>query len=324
MNSNLRILFMGTPDFAVYILDTIVKAGYDVVGVVSVPDKPAGRGQRIHTSAVAQYAKKHQLNLLQPKKLKSKKFLNTLKALEADVSVVVAFRMLPKEVWELPTLGTFNLHASLLPAYRGAAPINHAIINGETKTGVTTFLIDEKIDTGNILLQQKVAILPEDNAGSLHDKLMHTGGQLVLDTLVGLENKSLNPKPQEEAKTNQYASKIFKEDCLIPWDKSLIEIYNFIRGLSPYPVAWTYLHNQDQSKILKVYQATYEKIEHNYAINAIFESNKKLGVGHPNGIMWLNEVQLEGKRRMKALDFLNGNNLSPNAYVSNEKEFYLK
>ncbi|MXV38517.1 methionyl-tRNA formyltransferase [Flavobacteriaceae bacterium Ap0902] len=315
MNSELRILFMGTPDFAVHILDYIIKHQYNVVGVVSVPDKPAGRGQKIHSSAVAKYAKKNQLNLLQPEKLKSKAFIQEIKDLDIDVSVVVAFRMLPREVWKLPKLGTFNLHASLLPQYRGAAPINHAIMNGETESGVTTFLIDEQIDTGNILLQESVKIESTDNAGDLHDKLMETGAKLVIKTLEGLEHKTLIPKPQKEAKDIKYATKIFKEDCAIPWDKSLLDIYNFIRGLSPYPVAWTHLYNKGKNRVLKVYKASIEKKNQDLKPGQIIIKDKKMGVAHKDGIIWLEEIQLEGKRRMSALDFLNGNNLSEHAEI---------
>ncbi|MGI9527847.1 MAG: methionyl-tRNA formyltransferase [Weeksellaceae bacterium] len=319
MSSKLRILFMGTPDFALHILDTIIKNDFNVVGVVTVPDKPAGRGQKIQSSAVAKYAKENNLNLLQPAKLKSKAFLKAIEELNADIAVVVAFRMLPKEVWQMPHLGTFNLHASLLPAYRGAAPINHAIINGEKETGVTTFFIDEKIDTGNILLQEKVTIEPDENAGSLHDKLMETGAQLVIKTLNGLDKNELKPLPQKDATDIKYATKIFKEDCLIPWDKSLQEIHDFIRGMSPYPVAWTYLKNENSIKMLKIFESSYEIVDHTHPTLSIFEQDKKLGVAHPKGIIWLKQVQLEGKRRMSATDFLNGKNLADGARVTNSK-----
>lgn len=318
MKSNLRILFMGTPDFAVHILDAIIQSNYQVVGVVSVPDKPAGRGQRIHESAVTKYAKKHQLNLLQPKRLKSKSFLQDLKNLEIDIAVVVAFRMLPKEVWEIPSLGTFNLHASLLPEYRGAAPINWAIINGETTSGVTTFLIDEKIDTGNILLQAKVDIFPQENAGDLHDKLMQRGASLVLETIEGLANRALEAIPQPHTNDLKPAPKIFKDDVRIDWTKPLQHIHNFIRGLSPYPTAWTMISTNNEMKLLKIYRASIEFKAHELAPNSVFKEGQKLGVAHPEGLIWLDEIQLEGKRRMNSLDFMNGYTLSNSSHVVNE------
>ncbi len=318
MKSNLRILFMGTPDFAVHILDSIVKNEFKVVGVVTVPDKPAGRGQRIHESAVAKYAKKHNLNLLQPPKLKAKSFLQNLEDLKVDIAVVVAFRMLPEEVWKLPRLGTFNLHASLLPQYRGAAPINWAIINGETQSGVTTFMIDEKIDTGNILLQEKVEILPTDNAGNLHDNLMHTGADLVIKTIEGLGDESLKAIPQKESSSLKPAPKIFKEDCRIDWTKSIEDIQNLIRGMSPYPASWTMISTQGNEKMLKIYSSNIEKIEHDRVPNSVFKEQNKLGVAHQDGIIWLEEVQLEGKRRMKSLDFMNGYPLDESSQVVDE------
>lgn len=318
MKSNLRILFMGTPDFAVHILDSIVKNEFKVVGVVTVPDKPAGRGQRIHESAVAKYAKKHNLNLLQPPKLKAKSFLQNLEDLKVDIAVVVAFRMLPKEVWKLPKLGTFNLHASLLPQYRGAAPINWAIINGETQSGVTTFLIDEKIDTGNILLQEKVEILPTYNAGNLHNNLMHRGANLVIKTIEGLGDESLKAVPQEESPSLKPAPKIFKEDCRIDWTKSIEDIQNLIRGMSPYPASWTMISTQGDKKMLKIYSSKIEKIEHDKVPNSVFKEQNKLGIAHHDGIIWLEEVQLEGKRRMKSLDFMNGYPLDESSQVVDE------
>lgn len=318
MKSNLRILFMGTPDFAVHILDSIVKNEFKVVGVVTVPDKPAGRGQRIHESAVAKYAKKHNLNLLQPPKLKAKSFLQNLEDLKVDIAVVVAFRMLPEEVWKLPRLGTFNLHASLLPQYRGAAPINWAIINGETQSGVTTFMIDEKIDTGNILLQEKVEILPTDNAGNLHDNLMHTGADLVIKTIEGLGDESLKAIPQKESSSLKPAPKIFKEDCRIDWTKCIEDIQNLIRGMSPYPASWTMISTQGDKKMLKIYSSEIEKIEHDRVPNSVFKEQNKLGVAHHDGIIWLEEVQLEGKRRMKSLDFMNGYPLDESSQVVDE------
>lgn len=315
MSSKMRVLFMGTPEFAVHILDKINQTGYNIVGVVTVPDKPAGRGQKLQESAVAKYAKKHNLNLLQPEKLKAKSFLQNLKNLEIDIAVVVAFRMLPEVVWQIPKKGTFNLHASLLPQYRGAAPINWAIINGESETGVTTFMIDEKIDTGNILLKEKVQILPDENAGELHDKLMEVGGKLVIDTLKGLEDNTLTPQPQQETNELKSAPKIFKDDGKIDWNKSLEEIHNFIRGLSPYPAAWTILHNDNEQKFIKIYQASIQYQQHIHPVRRIIQQNQRMGIAHPDGFIWLEEVQPEGKRRMKILDFLNGMNLSSEAEV---------
>lgn len=320
MNSNLRLIFMGTPDFAVHILDAIYRAGYNIVGVVSVPDKPAGRGQRIHESAVTRFAKEKSLNLLQPERLKSKNFLASLHALEADLAVVVAFRMLPKEVWEIPKMGTFNLHASLLPEYRGAAPINWAIINGETETGVTTFFIDEKIDTGEILLQEKVEILAQDSAGDLHDKLMKVGADLVLKTIENLEKKAITPKKQKESRELKAAPKIFKENAEINWEDSLQNIHNLIRGMSPYPTAWTNISTQDQAKTLKIFKSHFELKEHQFETKAVFKENKKLGIAHREGIIWLEEVQIEGKRRMNVNDFMNGYVLDETSKVISKVE----
>lgn len=318
MKSDLRVLFMGTPDFAVHILHEILQANYNVVGVVSVPDKPAGRGQKMHESAVTKYAKEHNLNLLQPAKLKSKKFLEELKELNIDIAVVVAFRMLPAAVWQLPKLGTFNLHASLLPQYRGAAPINWAIINGETETGVTTFFVDEKIDMGSIILNKKVAILPDETAGELHDKLMIAGGELVVETLNKIDTHSIYPKRQKKMIALKDAPKIYREDCRVNWKNSLEAIHNFIRGLSPYPCAWTVISNDGEEKVLKIYSAQIQYSQHTFGQNHLFEDNQKLGIAHKDGIIWLNEIQLEGKRRMKSSDFLNGFNLNISAHVLDE------
>lgn len=315
MSTKPRILFMGTPEFAVHILDRIVQADHQVVGVVTVPDKPAGRGQKMHSSAVAKYAKKKDLKLLQPAKLKATSFLQELQALNIDIAVVVAFRMLPKVVWQLPKLGTFNLHASLLPNYRGAAPINWAVINGEKSSGVTTFLIDEKIDTGNILLQKSVEISPNDTAGILHDNLMKVGADLVLQTIDGLAQNEIIAKPQKESPDLKPAPKIFKEDTQIDWNKSLQEIHNLIRGMSPYPAAWTTISTQNDDKMLKIFSSEIEKTEHDYKAKTVFKANNKLGVAHPEGIIWLNEVQIEGKRRMKSLDFMNGYTLDESSQM---------
>ncbi|MDO9039139.1 MAG: methionyl-tRNA formyltransferase, partial [Lutibacter sp.] len=242
---DLRIVFMGTPDFAVATLDALVKAKFNVVGVITTPDKPAGRGQKIQQSPVKKYALAQNLTVLQPSNLKSEEFLNQLKSLHANLQIVVAFRMLPKAVWQLPEYGTFNLHASLLPNYRGAAPINWAIINGETKTGVSTFFIDEKIDTGNIILQEEVAIGDNETLGELHDKLMDIGSRLVVKTVQLIEKGTVATIKQPEIEEKP-APKIFTETCKIDWDDSLSNIYNLIRGLNPFPAAWTTLINNNE------------------------------------------------------------------------------
>ena len=306
MKPNLKVVFMGTPEFSVHILDKIIKATYDVVGVVSTPDKPAGRGQRIHSSAVTKYAREHNLHLMQPSKLKAKSFVEELKSLNADVFVVVAFRMLPEIVWSMPPKGTFNLHASLLPQYRGAAPINWAIINGEKESGITTFLLDKNIDTGNILLQKKVNIQPNETAGELHDDLMYNGADLVVETLQALEENRVEPKPQKEIQDLKEAPKLFKENTQINWDNSLEDIHNFVRGLNPYPSAWTTINIDGDKKLLKIFKVDIEKAKHSQPIGEIVKENKRLGVIHKDGYVWLEEVQLEGKRRMNTLDFANG------------------
>lgn len=306
MQSKLKVVFMGTPDFAVHILDKINQAGYSIVGVVSTPDKPAGRGRKLQSSAVTQYAKAHDLFLMQPPKLKAKSFVETLQSLEADVFVVVAFRMLPEIIWSMPNRGTFNLHASLLPQYRGAAPINWAIINGEQKSGVTTFFLDQKTDTGNIIYQQEVDISPCDTAGDLHDKLMYAGGELVLKTLEGIAINQINPVPQDSTQKLKEAPKLFKENTQINWDDSLQNIYNFVRGLNPYPAAWTQILLNGENKLLKIFKIEIEKSKHSYPVGQLIEVGKKIGVAHSEGWVWLQEVQLQGKRRMHIVDFANG------------------
>lgn len=300
----MRIIFMGTPDFAVASLNILVQAGYEVVGVVTAPDRPAGRGMKLRPSPVKEYAVDHGIKVLQPVKLRDPDFLTELAALESDLAVVVAFRMLPSVVWQAPKIGTFNLHGSLLPDYRGAAPINWAVINGETTSGVTTFLIDEKIDTGNILLQEKIDI-PEDwSAGDLHDALMEVGAELVLKTVKGLEANELQAHPQDNAKALHKAPKIFKEDCEIDWNQEVNSVYNFIRGLSPYPAAWTHLNG----KILKIFAT--QKIEINDPPEPgklFFDENAlSLAVSCKNGWLEITHLQLQGKKRMKTEDFLRG------------------
>lgn len=309
---------MGTPEFAVAPLDEIVKSGFNVVGVVTTPDKPAGRGQKIAESAVKKYAVKHQLNLLQPRKMKDPVFVNQLKELNPDVIVVVAFHLLPKEIWSMPKLGTFNLHASLLPQYRGASPINFAIINGDKESGVTTFFIDDKIDTGEILLQEKTQIKDNEDAGTLHDKLQEIGKNLVVKTLEGISTGKLKPQKQiyEEGIEYKYAPKIFKEDCLIQWNEPLEKVYNLIRGLSPYPVAFTNLIINDHSKILKIYKGHYKLEKHILPIGTVIvEGNKTFKIAANNGFYFPSEVQLEGKKRMSISDFINGLTQKHNLFV---------
>lgn len=303
----MKVVFMGTPEFAAICLDRIIESNHEVVGVISVPDKPAGRGQKLSQSAVAKLAIEKNIPLFQPEKLRNPEFIQNLKDLKADAFVVVAFRMLPKDVWQIPSKGTFNLHASLLPQYRGAAPINWAIINGETETGVTTFLIDEKIDTGNILLKEKIAILPEDNVGTLHDKLAEIGKDLIVQTLDGLEKGELTPQPQENSAELKSAFKIFKEDCKIDWTDSLVNIQNKIRGLSPYPAAWSYIQKGEEVKSIKIYKGRMEEAENaEDEWNTIDFSQNEIRIKLPKGNYILEELQPEGKKRMTAKDFING------------------
>lgn len=303
----MKVVFMGTPEFAAICLEEILNSKHEVVGVITVPDKPAGRGQKLAQSAVAKLAIEKNLKLLQPEKLKNPEFLTELQSLNADCFVVVAFRMLPKEVWQIPTKGTFNLHASLLPQYRGAAPINWAIINGETETGVTTFLIDEKIDTGNILLKEKVEITTEDDAGTLHDQLAEIGKKTIIQTLNGLETNSIQPLPQENLGILKAAPKIFKEDCKINWEESLENIHNKIRGLSPYPVAWTYFSKDGENKFVKIYKGRFEKASNpNENLNSISFENNQIKIQLKEGNYYVQALQIEGKRRLSDRDFING------------------
>ena len=313
-SKSLRIVFMGTPDFAVGVLDKLVSENYHVVGVVTVADKPAGRGKKLRASAVKNYALENELPVLQPIKLQDDDFLQHLEALKADLFIVVAFRMLPKVVWKMPKLGTFNLHASLLPAYRGAAPINWAIINGETETGVTTFFIDEKIDTGEILLQNKVTIAPCETAGILHDKLMESGGNLVLKTvdLIATNNYKTLKQPKI-AKSN--SPKLFKENTLIDWKQPLKVIYNKIRGLSPFPVAWSKFEMKGETSVMKIYQTIPDYTNHQFKIGSIHTTNKTLKIAVKDGFLLIEELQLSGKRRMDTKSLLNGFQFSEDAQM---------
>ncbi len=290
---------MGTPEFAVGILDTIIKNNYDVVGVITAADKPAGRGQKIKYSAVKEYALANNLTLLQPVNLKDENFLAELKALNANLQIVVAFRMLPKVVWEMPGLGTFNLHASLLPNYRGAAPINWAIINGETKTGVTTFFIDDKIDTGAMILNSEIAIEPEESAGELHDRLMHLGSETVIDTLKVIENGNVTTTIQQDNAEIKTAYKLNKENCKIDWTKSGDEINNLIRGLSPYPASWCFLKDKNEELAIKIYEAKLVSESHSHEIGNLISGKKEIKIAIKNGYILLLSLQLPGKRECK-------------------------
>lgn len=311
----LRIIFMGTPEFAVGILDTIIKNNYEVVGVITAADKPAGRGQKIKYSAVKEYALANNLTLLQPTNLKDENFLAELKALNANLQIVVAFRMLPKVVWEMPSLGTFNLHASLLPNYRGAAPINWAIINGETKTGVTTFFIDDKIDTGAMILNSEIDIEPEETAGQLHDRLMHLGSTTVIDTLKIIENGNVTTTIQEDNDDIKTAYKLNKENCKIDWTKSGAEINNLIRGLSPYPASWCYLKDQNEELNIKIYEAKLISESHSYEVGKLISSKKEIKIAIKDGFIQLLSLQFPGKKRMLASELLNGVSFSEAAKV---------
>ncbi len=311
----LRIVFMGTPEFAVGILDTIIKENYNVVGVITAADKPAGRGQKLKYSAVKEYALANNLTLLQPTNLKEQSFLEQLKSLNANLQVVVAFRMLPKVVWEMPKLGTFNLHASLLPNYRGAAPINWAIINGEIKTGVTTFFIDDKIDTGAIILSSEIAIDPNENAGHLYGRLMHLGSEAVIETLKAIEQGSATTKVQTESTEIKTAYKLNKENCKIDWTKSALEIYDLIRGLSPYPAAWCYFSDKNEEWSVKIYEAKVIIEEHSFPIGNIICTKKEMKIAVENGYIQILNLQFPGKKKMTTSELLNGISFSELAKV---------
>lgn len=310
---------MGTPEFAVSSLEILIKNGFDVVAVITAPDKPSGRGQKIKQSAVKEFAIKQQIKILQPTNLKDSNFISELKALKADLQIVVAFRMLPEIIWDMPKLGTYNLHASLLPKYRGAAPINWAIINNEKETGLTTFKIKQAIDTGNILYREKINLNSDITAGELHDQLMKIGAELLLKTVVEInknliEGNELNFISQND-ENNYHAPKITKELCKINWNKSGDEIYNLIRGLSPYPTAMAYLNNgTDKPSIIKIYNSSFEIFEHNYDNGLLITDNKTfLKVYCKNGILQINDLQLEGKKRLLIADFLRGTKLNAGA-----------
>ena len=308
----LKIVFMGTPDFAVAILDRIIKDGHQVVGVITAPDKPAGRGRKLNESAVKKYAVAHGLHLLQPKNLKATEFQEELKSLQANLQVVVAFRMLPKSVWSLPEFGTFNLHASLLPDYRGAAPIHWAIINGEKKTGVTTFFIDEKIDTGEMILKKELNIEDDETVGTLHDRLMNLGAQAVSETIKQIQSKTVTTTKQP-AKETKVAPKLNPENCKINWNGSLDTIYNHIRGLNPFPAAWTEIENGDDTISAKIYGIRKEKTDHTNQIGSLITAKKEIKVAVQGGYILIDELKLSGKRKMDAKSLLNGFAFSSNA-----------
>lgn len=309
----LRIIFMGTPEFAVGILDTIIKNNYDVVGVITAADKPAGRGQKIKYSAVKEYALENNLNLLQPTNLKDEGFLAELKSLNANLQVVVAFRMLPEIVWKMPSLGTFNLHASLLPNYRGAAPINWAIINGETKTGVTTFFIDDKIDTGAMILSKETPISFTESAGELHDRLMAIGSEAVVETLALIEKGNVVTTIQTNSSDIKTAYKLNKDNCKIDFSKSGVEIYNLIRGLSPYPSAWCFFKDGTEEWNVKLYEAKLVEESHNFETGSIITTKKEIKIAVNNGFLEILSLQFPGKKRMKSFELLNGITFSTNA-----------
>lgn len=318
---DLRIVYMGTPEFAVESLKRLVEGGYNVVGVITMPDKPMGRhGSVLQPSPVKAYALSQGLKVLQPEKLKDEAFLEELRALQADLQIVVAFRMLPEAVWQMPRLGTFNLHASLLPQYRGAAPINWAVINGDTETGITTFFLKHEIDTGEIIDQVRVPIADTDNVGVVYDRLMMLGGDLVLKTVDAILAGNVKTIPQEMLSSTEPlrpAPKIFKDTCHIDWTKGVKPVYDFIRGLSPYPAAWTELCEPDSSPVtMKIYESSKEFVEHTFAPGTILTDKKTyFKVASTDGFVHLLSVQLAGKKRMNVTDFLRGYRYSEKAIL---------
>lgn len=308
---NLRIVFMGTPGFAVATLGSLLMNGYDVAGVVTAPDKPSGRGRKIVKPAVKEFAEFSHLHVLQPDNLKDPEFIDSLKKLNANIFIVVAFRMLPEVIWRMPEFGTINLHASLLPHYRGAAPINHAIINGETITGVTTFFIDDKIDTGNILLREEIQIYPFENAGDLHDRLMIHGSRLVIRTIDGIAGNNLIPQPQSKfikpGEPVRLAPKIFPQDCIVDWKNDISAVHNFIRGLAPYPCARSFLDNGKEKILFKILESQPEAADHNYEPGVLLSDGRSfLKVASRNGFINILNIQAEGRNTMCIKDFLRG------------------
>ena len=302
----LKIVFMGTPDFAVATLKTLIDHNYNVVGVITAPDKPAGRGRKLNESAVKKYAVEQGLTILQPTNLKNEAFLKTLKSLNANLQIIVAFRMLPQVVWDMPKYGTFNLHASLLPDYRGAAPIHWSIINGETKTGVTTFFIDDKIDTGAIILQEETDIKNDETVGSLHDKLMAIGSELVIKTVQLIEADNVKTTIQPKSKDLKTAYKLNKDNCKIDWNLDMDTIYNKIRGLNPFPAAWCYLINNNEKQTVKLFKVKKESTAHTFENGKLMPSKDELKVAVSDGYINIIEIQLPGKRKMDVKSLLNG------------------
>ncbi|WP_131538928.1 methionyl-tRNA formyltransferase [Pedobacter nototheniae] len=299
----MKIVFMGTPDFAVASLDALVQANFNVVAVVTAPDKPAGRGQKLNESAVKKYAVEKGIPVLQPEKLKNPEFLTELKSFNADLQIVVAFRMLPEVVWNMPPKGTVNLHGSLLPQYRGAAPINHVIINGEKESGVTTFFLKHEIDTGDVIMSDSIAIADDETAGELHDKLMIVGAKLLVKTVKAIEENNFTEQPQPQSIDLKHAPKIFKDDCKIDWNNNVQSVYNLIRGLSPYPTAFTLLND----KTLKIFKAELEDKEPGISAGSFLTDGKTyLKFATKNGFIKLIDIQYEGKKRMLIEDFLRG------------------
>lgn len=303
--NNLRIVFMGTPDFAEAILKHLVEKNYNVIGVITAADKPAGRGLKLQESAVKKYAQSQNIPTLQPKNLKNEAFLKELDELKADLQIVVAFRMLPKEVWQMPKFGTFNLHASLLPDYRGAAPIHWAIINGETKTGVTTFFIDDKIDTGEIILQKEIAIDDNETVGTLHDKLMILGSGLVAETVDFIEKGNIKTTKQPNFEQKE-APKLSNENTKIDWNEPLEKVYNKIRGLNPFPAAWTVIQTNGEEILAKIYAVKKEENEHTFLSGTIISDKKELKVAVKDGFIHIIELKLAGKKLMDSKSLLNG------------------
>lgn len=303
---SLKVVFLGTPEFAKTSLEAIHQSHHKVVGVVTVADKASGRGQKINQSPVKVFAVENNIPVFQPEKLRNPEFLEELRKLDADVFVVVAFRMMPKVLFEMPKMGTFNLHASLLPDYRGAAPINYAVINSEEKSGATTFFINEKIDEGNILLQEEIPVLENENAGSLHDRLMEMGAKLVVKTLDGLAENSIVERPQPHVEHPKNAFKIFKEDTRIDWKKNSKEVHQFILGMSPYPAAFTTLKIGEEEKGLKIFAGKFEISNHGKTAGSLEISKNEFKIYTQDGVYFPLELQLEGKKRMNIKDFLNG------------------
>lgn len=312
---DLRILFMGTPEFATTILDHVINEDYNVVGVVTAPDKPAGRGRKIHESHVKGYAVKKGLKILQPTNLKSEEFSEQLNELDPNVIIVVAFRMLPKQVWQYPEYGTFNLHASLLPQYRGAAPIHWAIINGETTTGVSTFFIDEKIDTGEMILQKETTITPDETVGELHDKLMNLGCSTVTETLKLISEDTVTTTPQPQDTTLKTAYKLNNDNTRVDWSLPINEVYNKIRGLNPFPVAYTILHQDNEELRMKLYKVRMRQEEHSKSPGTINIEDSTLKIAAKDGFILVEELQLPGKRKMAIKDLLNGFSFKEDSYV---------